>query len=217
MPELRRAHRASPVAGPAIGLGRRRGRGRGVLAAAATVLALLLTGCTTGTDDGDPAVAEAGYQAGDGSYSAWAPQERGSAVDLVAQTFDGETLDLASWRGDVVVLNFWYAECPPCRVEAPDLAEISRDYADSGVHLLGVNSTNDAATVAAFNETFGITYPSLDDSDARAVAALEGVVALRAMPTTVVLDREGRPAYRIMGIADGPTLRGLIDDVLAEA
>ena len=59
-------------------------------------------------------------------------------------------------------------------------------------------------------------YPSLDDSDAQGVAAMQGVVPLSAMPSTVVLDRDGRVAGRILGQIDPSTLRALIDDTLAE-
>ncbi|PWD50567.1 TlpA family protein disulfide reductase [Serinibacter arcticus] len=183
--------------------------------ASLAVGSLALSACTPG-DDTDPTVAEQGYQEGNGAFTTWAPAERPDAPDITGVDFAGNAIDLADWRGDVVVLNFWYAACPPCRAEAPDLAEISVDYADRGVQLLGINGTDDAATADAFATTYGITYPSLDDHDAGAVAALEGLVPLRAMPTTVVLDRDGRPAARIVGLATGTTLRGLVDDVLAE-
>lgn len=193
----------------------RKGATRACLLLAGAALAVVgtLTGCAT---TNGTTVADAGYEAGDGSFRALTPGERHAPLELTGETFEGEAIDLAEWRGDVTVLNFWYAACPPCRVEAPDLAEIAADYAGDGVRLLGVNSTDDAATVAAFNTTFGIDYPSLDDRDARAVAALEGLVPLRAMPSTVVLDRAGRPAAVVVGRADASTLRGLIDDALAE-
>ncbi|ACQ81497.1 Redoxin domain protein [Beutenbergia cavernae DSM 12333] len=190
------------------------------LAVAALAAAALLAGCTTGDDGGPVAgdeVPDAGYQAGDGTFTSWAEGERSAAVEADGTTFEGEAVDLADWRGDVVVLNFWYAACPPCRAEARDLAEISDDYAADGVRFLGVNGTDDTDTALAFQTTFDVPYPSLDDRDAAVVAALEGVVPLRAMPTTVVLDAEGRPAARVIGIADPTTLRLLIDDVLAEA
>ncbi len=160
-------------------------------------------------------VAEAGYQAGDGSFTTWADSERTSPLELSGTTFQGETVDVADWRGDVVLLNFWYAGCPPCRAEAPDLADVAADYPE--VHLLGVNPRDDAPTAEAFERTYSVPYPSLWDDDAAAVAALEGVVPLQAMPTTVLLDRQGRVAARIIGQADPTILRGLIDDLLAEA
>jgi peroxiredoxin len=123
---------------------------------------------------------------------------------------------VTNWRGDVVVLNTWYAACPPCRAEAPDLVSLAGDYADEGVHLLGINGTDDAGAAQAFERTFGVTYPSIADSDGRAIATLQGAVPLQAVPTTVVLDREGRVAARVLGLADGSTLRAMVDDVLAE-
>ena len=119
---------------------------------------------------------------------------------------------MADWRGDVVVLNTWYANCPPCRAEAPDLAALSADYAADGVQLLGINRTDDAGTAQAFERQFEVPYPSLDDADGAAIAALQGTVPVNAVPTTVVLDREGKVAGRILGLADPSTLRSMVDD-----
>ncbi|WP_345045315.1 TlpA disulfide reductase family protein [Georgenia daeguensis] len=154
--------------------------------------------------------------AGDGTFATWAPDERAAPISLVGTTYTGEKLDLADWRGDVVVVNFWYAACPPCRAEAPDLRAIYEDYSPDGVKMLGVNPRDDAGTAQAFERTFEVPYPSLHDADARGVAAFEGLVPLQAMPTTVVLDRQGRVSARILGQIDPTILRGLIDDALAE-
>lgn len=183
----------------------------GVLAAG------VLTACAPGGSTGAPGgAADAGYVAGDGSFATWTPDERGDAVEHAGTSYSGEEIDLATWRGDVVVMNFWYAACPPCRKEAPDLVALHEDYAGEGVRLLGVNPRDDAGTAQAFERTFAIPYPSLHDEGARAVAAFEGVVPLQAMPTTVVLDRAGRVAARVLGQVDPVVLRGLVDDVLAE-
>ena len=171
----------------------------------------LLAACTPPTVES----AGAGYTAGDGSYTAWEIADRGEPVDLAGTTFQGDEVDLADWRGDVVVINFWYAGCPPCRAEAPDLAAIYADYPD--VHMLGINPRDDAGTAEAFERTFEVPFPSLWDRDAAGVAAMQGVVPLQAMPTTVVLDGEGRVAARILGQVNPTILRGLIDDVAAEA
>ncbi|WP_298455493.1 TlpA disulfide reductase family protein [uncultured Cellulomonas sp.] len=188
---------------------------------AALVLAAVLAvgGCTSGsaagggrTEDGQPG----GYIAADGSTRTWAPDERGEPVEVAGTDFTGAPVDVAQWRGDVVVLNTWYAACPPCRAEAPELAAIAGDYADDGVRLLGINGTDDAGAAEAFERTFDIPYPSLADTDGRAVASLQGSVPLEAVPTTVVLDRQGRVAARILGLADGSTLRAMVDDLLAE-
>lgn len=209
MPESLRARALPARAVPTRAARVRRGVSLGLLPAV-----LVLAGCAP--QEADPAVANAGYEAGDGSYTSWAPDSRSDAIDLTATTYDGEDVSLADLRGEVVVLNYWYAACPPCRVEAEDLESISNDYAEQGVRFLGVNGRDDAATAEAFNDTFGVTYPSIDDRDAAAVAAMEGAVPLNAVPTTVVLDSSGRPAARILGIADDATLRGILDDTLAE-
>ena len=179
---------------------------------------LALAGCSAAaTGDGRTETGEqAGYISGDGSARTWTPDDRGAPVALAGTDFAGAPVDVQQWRGDVVVLNTWYAACPPCRAEAPDLVALATDYADQGVHLLGINGTDDAGAAQAFERTFAIPYPSLADTDGQAIAALQGSVPLQAVPTTVVLDREGRVAARVLGLAEGSTLRAMVDDLLAE-
>ncbi|UFU02502.1 TlpA family protein disulfide reductase [Ruania suaedae] len=185
--------------------------------AAAGLTGTALAGCSSDATTTADSEVGTGYVSGDGSVQTWPVAERGEVVDLAGVTYTEEAVDLADWRGDVVVLNFWYAECPPCRAEAPDLAQVHEDYSGQGVHLLGVNHTNAPATALAFERRFEVPYPSLDDSDAEGVAAMQGVVPLQAMPSTVVLDQQGRVAARVVGRVEASTLSGLIDDVLAEA
>ncbi|WNB85931.1 TlpA disulfide reductase family protein [Cellulomonas sp. ATA003] len=188
-------------------------------AVVALVAALALGGCTAGTSTGNGYTEDgqsSGYISSDGSTQTWAPDERGEPVEVSGTDFTGAPVDVADWRGDVVVLNTWYAACPPCRAEAPDLVALATEYADDGVHLLGINGTDDAGAAQAFERTFDVPYPSLADTDNGAVAALQGYVSINAVPTTVVLDREGRVAARVLGLADGSTLRAMVDDLLAE-
>ncbi|WP_447924968.1 TlpA family protein disulfide reductase [Georgenia muralis] len=185
------------------------------------VAAFVVAACTPSGGTRSPAAvaaagADAGYVAGDGTFATWDPDERADPISLVGTAYSGEELDLADWRGDVVVVNFWYAACPPCRAEAPDLKDIHTDYTRQGVKMLGINPRDDVGTAQAFERTFEVPYPSLHDQDARAVAAFEGLVPLQAMPSTVVLDRQGRVAARVLGQVDPTILRGLIDDTLAE-
>lgn len=195
---------------------------RGWVLGVMMVLALV-AGCTSvdggdgvGAPDAGTDVAGAGYVAGDGSVETWAAADRGAAVDLSGVSYDSEEIDLADLRGQVVVVNFWYANCPPCRKEAPDLAELSEQYEPDGVRFLGVNHIDAPGTAQAFERRFGIPYPSLHDSESAGVAAMQGVVPLRAMPTTVVLDREGRVAARILGLAERSVLSTLIAETLEE-
>ncbi|QCB95173.1 TlpA family protein disulfide reductase [Cellulomonas shaoxiangyii] len=178
----------------------------------------MLAGCSAGGDDAAaPAdVVGQGYQSGDGSTTTWPAGDRGEPLALTGTDYEGGAQDVTAWRGDVVVLNTWYAACPPCRAEAPDLVSVSQDYADRGVHVLGINVRDAGGAAQAFQREFEIPYPSIADTEGAAVAALQGVVPVGAVPTTVLLDREGRVAARVLGLADGSTLRALVDDLLAE-
>ncbi|GCE76575.1 TlpA family protein disulfide reductase [Cellulomonas biazotea] len=197
-----------------------RARARRLLGAAvaASAALLLVAGCSVGAADDDTPedVVDQGYQSGDGSATTWAAADRKGPLDLAGTDYAGVTQDVADWRGDVVVLNTWYAACPPCRAEAPDLVDLANDYADQGVHVLGLNGTDAAGAAEAFQRQFEVPYPSIDDTDGAAVAALQGVVPVNAVPTTVLLDRDGKVAARILGLAEGSTLRALVDDLLAE-
>lgn len=189
-------------------------RHRAALVAAALVLALGACADDGGREVAD--VADQGYQSGDGSTTTWAPADRVGPVELTGTDYEGGSHDLAAWRGDVVLLNTWYAACPPCRAEAPDLAAVATDYAADGLHVLGINSRDAAGAAQAFQRQLGVTYPSLDDTSGQAIAALQGVVPVNAVPTTVLLDREGRVAARVLGLVKPSTLRALVDDLLAE-
>lgn len=185
---------------------------------ALTVGALVaLAGCSSTEQQGPADVVNQGYQSGDGSVRTWAADERGDVLDLSGTSYDDEQVDIADWRGDVVVLNTWFAACPPCRAEAPLLVDISTQGEADGVHVLGINRTDDAGAAQAFERTYEVPYPSIDDRSGAATSALEGVVPVQATPTTVVLDRQGRVAARVLGTLDESTITTIIDDVLAEA
>jgi peroxiredoxin len=187
--------------------------------AAAAVLAAVLALSACSTAPGLEKQARAGdnknYVAGDGSVVEVAASDRGEPVDVTGTSAEGKPVDLAKWRGDVVVLNVWYAACGPCRAEAPDLRDIAKEYAPHGVKFVGVNSRDDAKTAQAFQRRFEIPYPSIIDSDGAAIVALRGQVSPQAVPTTLVIDSEGRVAARILGLADPSVLRSLVDDALA--
>ena len=188
-------------------------------AVAGAVLTALVLGACSGSEVGGGRTAdgaEAGYISGDGSVSMWEPDDRGNGVQLTGTDFSGNPVDTGQWAGDVVVVNTWYAACPPCRAEAPDLVAAAHDYAAQGVHFIGVNGTDEAGAALAFDRTFEVPYPSISDTDGSAIAALQGHVPIQAVPTTLVLDRQGRVSARILGLADPSTLRALIDEALEE-
>ncbi|MEN0129424.1 MAG: TlpA disulfide reductase family protein [Brevundimonas sp.] len=184
---------------------------------AAAVLALgLLAGCSAG-GQGSTDVSDQGFISGDGAVRTWSSGDRKGPVTLEGTDFDGTQQDVTKWLGDVVVVNTWYANCAPCRAEAPDLVALANDYAPKGVHVIGLNGTDEAADATAFQRKYDVPYPSIKDNTGKAIASLQGIVPISAVPTTVVIDREGKVAARILGIAAPSTLRDVVDDVLAES
>ncbi|MGH3431602.1 MAG: TlpA family protein disulfide reductase [Thermocrispum sp.] len=141
---------------------------------------------------------------------------REPAPELAGSTLEGRQLSLADLRGHVVVLNVWGSWCVPCREEAPDLARLARETEADGVRFLGIDTRDNKAAARAFVRNFEIPYPSLFDPDGKLMLAFSGVIPLSAVPSTIVIDPEGRVAARVVGKVTYATLRGMVEDVLAE-
>jgi len=157
------------------------------------------------------------YIAGDGTVTEFAKAERPSFSEWSGETESGLSLKSDSLLGSVVVMNWWYAACAPCRAEAPDLAALSKEFEGKGVQFVGVNVRDTAETALAFDRRFGITFPSVMDAQTGAVSlAFTGVVSPAAVPTTLVIDKDGKVASRILGRIDASILRTLIESVVAE-
>jgi thiol-disulfide isomerase/thioredoxin len=188
---------------------------RALLAAGTAVpAAALLAAC--GSDVSAQYGGDTGYVSGDGVAVEIPPADRAEPVDFTGTTYEDETFASSDVPPELLVINVWYAACAPCRIEAPHLAEISAEYAERGVQFVGVNTEDEAGPALAFEEGYGIEYPSLPDRTGEILYALRGQVAPNAVPSTVILDRTGRPAARISGAVDPSTLRSMLDSVLAE-
>ncbi len=190
-------------------------RTRAAALALAAVSALALAGCgtTTGTADGSTR-----FVAGDGSTVLLSPDQRTAAPKVAGTTLDGAPLDLASMRGKVVVVNFWASWCGPCREEAGALQKVYDETHAKGVDFVGIVSggKDSLENAKAFTRRFDITYPSMFDQDNSLVLAFAGQLPPSAIPTTLVLDREGRVAARAIDAVDRSRLLGMIDPVLSE-
>ena len=113
-----------------------------------------------------------------------------------------------------MVVNVWGSWCAPCRAEAPELVEAQRELGDD-VAFLGVNTRDlDVAPAQAFERAFGLTYPSIFDPDGRLLLGFAQLPP-KAIPSTVVIDAEGRVAARVLGTVDATTLGGIVSDVAA--
>ncbi|WP_116946923.1 TlpA family protein disulfide reductase [Jiangella endophytica] len=188
---------------------------RAVLLAAAAALAL--AGCSDGQVERSDNANQAGYIAGDGTISIYQPAERKSAPEFGGELLDGGDFQLADQLGDVVVLNVWGSWCPPCRKEAPDLQAAYAALEPQGVQFVGVNvRDNGTRAPLQFEDEFGITYPSVYDPKADALLAFRDTIPPSAIPSTLVIDRDGRIAARVMGPLGEATLTDIVGDVVAE-
>lgn len=193
---------------------------RAIGAALAAIVAVSLSACAP-----DPVAQQylegdgKGYISADGAFVEIPEAERGEPIEFGGVTEDGEQFSSADIAGDVTVVNFWYAACAPCRVEAKDLETVWQENQDEAVSFIGVNIYDQADTARAFAETYGVTYPSLLDVDSgEAKLAFAQDAPLQGTPSTLVLDKQGRVAARIVGPLDGPSiLSTLVKDALAES
>lgn len=200
---------------------RRIGSGR----AAASVLAVVaLAGALAGCAN-DPLADQyragdnKGYIAADGFTTVEiAPEDREDAVVFDGATETGATVTSDDYLGHVLVVNFWYAACGPCRAEAPELEDAYASFEGQDVAFLGINTSDSPAAASAFAENYGVTYPSLMAAEDGAIKlAFAEQTPLNATPTTLVLDKEGRVAARIIGqLPDASILEALVRDTLAE-
>lgn len=161
---------------------------------------------------------ETGFIAGDFQVVEIPEDGRGDPVTFDGVTETEEKVSSDDYRGDVLVVNFWYAACGPCIAEAPYLEQVWQDYRSEGVAFLGVNTYDQAATALSFAKDNGVTYPSvIDVNDGKVKLAFAQVTPIQATPTTLVLDRSGRVAARVIGQLDSASiLSTLVEDVLAE-
>jgi len=175
----------------------------------AAAAVLTLSACSSGTPSSD-----SGFVAGDGSIVVVAPDQRKPAPDVRGTTLDGSTYSLADHRGEVVVMNVWASWCAPCRAEAPTLAEVSTQLAPKGVSFVGIDTRDSTATAQSFVQKFGLSYPSIVDPDGQVQLLFGDSLPPQAIPSTVVIDRDGRVAARALGRVDAATLRGLVEPLL---
>lgn len=188
---------------------------RSAVAAAAACLVLLLGGCT-GSAEGADAVEGQGFVSGDGTVAVLDPAERRAAPELSGHTLEGEPLALSDFAGSVVVVNVWASWCGPCREEAPYLQAVADETGDDGVKFLGINTRDDDDAARAFQRRFEISYPSLVDDDGSLLLGFRDTLPPSAIPSTVVVDREGRVAARILRATTFSELRDVLTEIAEE-
>ena len=171
----------------------------------------LLAGCSSsGSSSGTGGT---GYVAGQGAITSLPVGERKRPGPVAGETLDGRHVSLSDYRGKVVVVNVWGSWCAPCRAEAPTLVAAAHQLSGKGVAFLGINSRDlNKAAALAFVRTFHVPYPSIYDQDGKTLLAFRGTLTPNAIPSTVIIDPQGRVAGSVLGEVSKTTLYDLVHD-----
>ncbi|MGW2491882.1 TlpA family protein disulfide reductase [Streptomyces sp. NPDC001606] len=191
-------------------------RSRAVLfSAVAAVAALTMSACGSGTSGGG---GNTNFITGNNGIDTVPQGKRVAAPDLSGRTIDGKRLDIADYKGRIVVVNFWGSWCGPCREEAQYLAKVSEQYKDKGVQFVGVNTRDTSTTPAvAFEKEHKIGFPSLYDPSGKLMLRFEkGTLNPQLIPSTLIIDRHGKLAARALEALDDTALLKMLKPVLAE-
>jgi len=176
------------------------------------VLALVaLAGCSTGHSAVD--VNNGGefrFVAGTPAGKAIPPNDRATAPSFSGTLLDGAHFSSSSLHGKVAVINFWGSWCAPCRVETPEFQQVYQEDAGRGVEFLGINVKDDEQLAKAYLASNHITYPSLYDPRGEVALAFRDYPAT-AIPSTIVLDRQGRVAAVYTAQVEQKDLRAVLD------
>lgn len=184
----------------------------GVVALCATVA--VLGGCSTA---GGSSTSQSRFVAGDGSVVLLPPEDRQPAPAITGETLSGEPFALADYRGKVVALNVWASWCAPCRAEAPALIQLSNELGPKGVQFIGLDTRDTKAAAEAFVRRFEVPYPNVWDPDAQLQLAFRDSLPPQAIPSTLLVDKQGRVAGRILGEVDRTKLRELLTELANES
>lgn len=174
--------------------------------AGAALVVVLVAGWAGGGSNGVTHVA------GSNNAVLYSAGHRPMAPDFTATMLTGSRLSFASYRGQVVVVNFWGSWCAPCRQEAPTLAVTAQQYRSDGVAFLGIDVRDTTASALAFARNFAVPYPSVNDSSSVITQDFTAAVPIAGTPTTLVVDRTGH----IAGAVFGPTTQQELTDILTQ-
>ena len=178
------------------------------------LVAALASACTGKSSD-NGATSPALKTLGDLQGGVFPAGDREPAPALSGTTLEGDELDLASYRGKVVVLNFWASWCAPCRAEAPNLNAVYAQTKALGVEFVGIDIKDDRTAALAFQRSKKVDYPSLFDQSGALLLKFRGT-APQSPPTTLVLDREGRVAARFLQAVTEAELLGPVQVLARE-
>ncbi len=174
------------------------------------VLALTLVFLLTSCGGGGTSTSEESFVSGDGATTFIKESDRKIAPAISGLTLSGTNYTYPGNK--VAVVNVWASWCSPCRAEAPTLVALANKYTD--IEFIGILTRDNPANAEAFERRFKIPYPTIIDDSI--LMGFKGSLSANAIPTTVILDRQGRVAARISGAVTVASLSTLIERVSAE-
>jgi thiol-disulfide isomerase/thioredoxin len=175
---------------------------------------MLLPGCASISGNEPSGGAQAGYPQSERNLTRIAPDQRKHLPEISGPALGaGSMLSSRDYPGKVVVINVWGSWCAPCRSEAPELQAAS-EQTKNAAQFLGITSKDyDPAPALAFTRAFSISYPSIFDPTGRVLLDFAAVLPPSAIPSTMIIDTEGRLAARVLGPISTTTLVDMITDV----
>jgi thiol-disulfide isomerase/thioredoxin len=182
---------------------------------AALTAMLMLAACAgTGADEQTRSAGEVGYPMVARNLTRVPPDQRKALPAVSGQALgSNKPISTQDYLGKVVVINVWGSWCPPCRKEAPDLQAASVETKDVA-QFVGITSKDyDPAPAEAFVRSFKITYPSIYDPTGKVLLAFAGELPPSAIPSTMIIDKDGRLAVRVLSEVSKITLVDMINDV----
>lgn len=204
----------SPNSSPGRSVRSRRRRAA-LLAAGAAAVAVTLSACGSGGTSGGSG--KTNFITGKDGISTVEQGARHDAPAIDGETLDGEKLSIDDYKGKVVVLNVWGSWCPPCRAEAPNFVKVAAATKDD-VQFVGINARDPQKGPAlSFEKDYGVTYPSLYDPMGKLMLRFpKGTLNPQFIPSTVVIDRDGKIAARSQQPLNEEKLRKMVDPLIAE-
>lgn len=188
-------------------------RGSAGLAAALLVAGAVVAGCGPAAD---ATGGQAGFVDSFGAPVLLPADSRVAAPSVTATTFDGRSFDLGAYKGKVVVFNVWGSWCSPCRAEAPALSQVAAELAPKGVQFVGINTKDKLSAAEAFVRNFDIKYPNFEDQDGQIILSFRGALPPNGIPTTLMIDKQGRVAGRLGSVTDRGRLRDMLNQLADE-
>lgn len=169
---------------------------------------LVTSSCSQG--GGGFQASEQSFVSGNGIVTVIKASDRKVAPELRGPTLDGG--NYAGVQDRVEVMNVWASWCSPCRAEAPALQELSVKYPNA--QFVGVLTRDSLVPARAFVERFGLTYPTIIDD--AILAKFSGLLSVNAIPTTLIIDKQGRLAARISGEITYSSMADLLEKLTNE-